>query len=86
MLLTVSLPQKGYFRSEVEKVITIVFSIFKLHSPPNSSLMENYHFLDQICPKRVLPVENRKTNYYFRERGEKVGKVFEYLFRLAPQR
>ena len=47
--------QKGYFWSKTEN-ITTEFCIFELVWVPNFSLDHNFHFLGQICPKRVLPV------------------------------
>ena len=56
--------QKGYFQRKTKKVnITNEFWIFKLVWVPNFTL-KSVEFWDQICPKRVFQVKNRKSSYH----------------------
>ena len=58
--------QERYLWSKTEKVnIIIEFRIFKLVSWYQiSALTDNFDFLDQICPKRVFLVKNRKSEHH----------------------
>ena len=53
--------------SKAEKVSsTIEFCIFELVLLPNFILTDNFDFLDCICPKKVFPVLNRKSDNHYR--------------------
>ena len=55
--------QNGFFRSKLENVsMTIEFSIFEIVYIPNFSLKRQFWFLDQICPKKIFLVQNKKVN------------------------
>ena len=55
--------KKEYFCSKKKlKNITIEIFIFELVEVPNSSINWQFlFFLDQICPSKVFPVQNRKS-------------------------
>ena len=57
--------QKRYFRSKTEEVnITVEFCIFELGLMPFFSLTKNFYILNQICPTRVFPVWNGKSEHH----------------------
>ena len=58
--------QKGYFWSKTEEMNVIIeFYIFELDQVSNFNLSwQFWFFLDQICPKTVFPVVNRKSEHY----------------------
>ena len=73
--------------------INLEFCIFKLVSVPN--LPNNYNFLDQICPKRVFLVENRKIelhhwNYAYSNKSQyqisAYTDYFDFLDQIYPKR
>ena len=66
-----SLNQKGYFQTKRKKVNMDIlralnafnkFFIFKLFSVPNFTL-NSFEFWDQVFPKRVFLVQNRKSSH-----------------------
>ena len=58
--------QEKYLWSKTEKVnIIIEFRLFKLVSWYQiSALTDNFDFFDQICPKKVFLVKNRKSEHH----------------------
>ena len=59
-------PKKRYLQYKTEKVnTTIEFCIFELVKSRYQipAWPDNLEFLDQICPKRVFPVEHEKNKY-----------------------
>ena len=42
--------------------ISIEFKTFELFWTPNNIQNNNFEFLEQICSKRVLSVQNKKVN------------------------
>ena len=57
--------QKGsYFQSKTDKIdTTIEFCIFELVFVSNFTL-NNFEFLDQICPRKIFMVKNRKSEHH----------------------
>ena len=56
---------KKYFQSKDEKVnIIIEFCIFKLVLVPKFSLKWQFWFFASNLPKKIFPVENRKSEYH----------------------
>ena len=41
------------------RILPEAISIYEI-----SALTDNFDFLDQICPKRVFPVKNSKSEHY----------------------
>ena len=58
-------PTKGsYFQSKTDKIdTTIEFCIFELVFVSNFTL-NNFEFLDQICPRKIFMVKNRKSEHH----------------------
>ena len=46
--------------------IKVKFIMFELVYTINFNLIRQFFFLDQICPKRVLPAQKRKFEYHYR--------------------
>ena len=59
--------QKGYFHSETEKVRYQI-----------SASTDNFDFLDQICPKRVFPLKNKKIeqHHWILHHRIRLGAIF----------
>ena len=56
--------QKGYFQTKTKKVnISNEFCMFKLVWGPNFTL-KSFKFWDQIFPKSIFLVQNRKSPYH----------------------
>ena len=57
--------KKGsYFQSKTDKIdTTIEFCIFELVFVSNFTL-NNFEFLDQICPRKIFMVKNRKSEHH----------------------
>ena len=55
--------EKRHFQSKTEKLNTIEFCMFKLVKELSFSLNGQFWFLDLISPKKVIPVENGKTEH-----------------------
>ena len=57
--------KKGsYFQSKTDKIdTTIEFCIFELIFVSNFTL-NNFEFLDQICPRKIFMVKNRKSEHH----------------------
>ena len=58
------LTQKWYFWCKNEKKIILKFYILVLLFVPNFNFNENCWVLEQISPKRRLPVKNRKNKHH----------------------
>ena len=57
--------QKQYFQSKKENLnTTIEFRKFELPQVPDLALTNNFEFWDQIFPKRVFLVKNRKIKHH----------------------
>ena len=57
--------QKGCFWSQTEKMNSAIeFCICKLVEVPNFSLNRQFWFLDQVWPKRVLPIKNGQSEHH----------------------
>ena len=65
LIFLTKFPQKGYFLSKTGNQhhwildFRINYSRYQI-----SASTGNFDFLDQICPKRVLPTENRKCEHH----------------------
>ena len=55
----------SYFESKTDKIdtTTIEFCIFELAFVSNFTL-NNFEFLDQICPRKIFMVKNRKSEHH----------------------
>ena len=54
----------SYFQSKTDKIdTTIEFCIFELAFVSNFTL-NNFEFLDQICPRKIFMVKNRKSEHH----------------------
>ena len=57
-------PTGSYFQSKTDKIdTTIEFCIFELVFLSNLTL-NNFEFLDQTCPRKILMVKNRKIEHH----------------------
>ena len=58
--------KKGsYFQSKTDKIdTTIEFCIFELVLHQISLWTNNFEFLDQICPRKIFMVKNRKSEHH----------------------
>ena len=63
LILQTKFVQKGYLQSKTEKVNTTtefcIFKLVKFHPK-----LATFDCLDQICPKEVFPVKNRKSQQH----------------------
>ena len=58
------LKKGNYFHSKTDKIYaTIEFCVFELVFLSNFTL-NNFEFLDQICPRRIFMVKNRKSEHH----------------------
>ena len=64
--LGANLSKKGYFQSKTEKMnIAIEFCLFNWSKYKISAWNNNFDFLEQLCPKTVLPPKNRGEHHYW---------------------
>ena len=55
----------SYFQSKTDKIdTTIEFCIFELAFVSNFTLTNDFEFLDQICPRKIFMVKNRKSKHH----------------------
>ena len=60
-----NLPKKGISGLEQGKWTPSLNSAYlNQFRCPISALIDNFNFLDQICPKRVFPAKNRKSEHH----------------------
>ena len=65
MIFWTKFTQKGHFHSKTKKVNSITgFCMFELLQVQISASTDNFDFLDQIYPKAIFPLKNKKREQY----------------------
>ena len=77
--------KRSYFQSKINKIdITTEFCIFKLVFHQVSLWTNNFKFFDQICPRKIFMVKNRKVEHHHHQiLLIQIGLSTEFQFKLT---